>query len=75
MPGYRAKMGFGLHVGWAVEGAIGYVGLLFAFYCIRPVFHVSVCLDRSPKKIDATYISPHVNMSEFLEGETKTYGT
>ena len=23
MPGYEVKMGFGLHLGWAIEGAIG----------------------------------------------------
>lgn len=23
MPGYRVKMGFGLHIGWGIEGAIG----------------------------------------------------
>ncbi len=23
MPGYKISMGFGLHVGWAIEGAIG----------------------------------------------------
>jgi class 3 adenylate cyclase len=51
MPGYTVKMGFGLHLGWAVEGALG-----------------------SFRKIDATYISPHVNMSEFLESSSKTYG-
>jgi len=51
MPGYKVKMGFGLHYGWAIEGAIG-----------------------SNKKIDASYISPHVNMSEFLESSTKEYG-
>ena len=28
----------------------------------------------SKKKIDATYISPHVNFSEFLESSTKDYG-
>lgn len=28
----------------------------------------------SEKKIDATYISPHVNWSEFLESSTKDYG-
>jgi len=44
-------MGLGLHVGWAVEGAIG-----------------------SEKKIDASYISPHVNMAEYLESSTKKYG-
>ena len=38
---YRVRLGCGLHVGWAVEGALG-----------------------SHRKIDATYLSPHVNMSE-----------
>jgi hypothetical protein len=23
MPGFAVQMGFGLHVGWAIEGAIG----------------------------------------------------
>lgn len=50
MPSYRCAMGMGLHVGEAVEGAIG-----------------------TPQKIDATYISLHVNNSEFLESSTKTY--
>jgi len=51
MPGYKCRIGCGLHFGWAIEGAIG-----------------------SNKKIDASYISPHVNMSETLEGLTKEYG-
>jgi class 3 adenylate cyclase len=51
MPGYKCRIGCGLHFGWAIEGAIG-----------------------SSKKIDASYISPHVNMSETLEGATKDYG-
>ena len=51
LPGYQVKMGFGLHVGWAIEGAIG-----------------------SSYKIDASYLSPHVNMSSRLEGTTKAYG-
>lgn len=52
MPGYKCRIGCGLHFGWAIEGAIG-----------------------SSKKIDASYISPHVNMTESLEGATKEYGT
>mmetsp|Transcript_25011 Transcript_25011/g.54525 ORF Transcript_25011/g.54525 Transcript_25011/m.54525 type:complete len:934 (+) Transcript_25011:232-3033(+) len=51
MPRYKCRIGCGLHVGWAVEGAIG-----------------------TDKKIDASYISPHVNWSEFLEASTKEYG-
>lgn len=45
------KMGFGLHVGWSIEGPIG-----------------------SEYKVDASYLSPSVNMSARLEGGTKEYG-
>jgi class 3 adenylate cyclase len=44
-------MGFGLHAGWAIEGAVG-----------------------SLQKVDATYLSPHVNMSARLESASKQYG-
>lgn len=52
MPGYSVRMGFGLHVGWAIEGAIG-----------------------SEYKIDASYLSPNVNMAARLEAATKQFGT
>jgi class 3 adenylate cyclase len=51
MPNYEVKMGFGLHLGWAIEGAIG-----------------------SQFKIDASYLSPNVNVASALEGSTKIYG-
>ena len=51
MPGYEVKMGFGLHLGWSIEGAIG-----------------------SQFKIDASYLSPNVNVASSLEGLTKMYG-
>jgi len=41
-------MGFGLHCGWGIEGAIG-----------------------SDFKIDASYLSPNVNMASRLEAATK----
>jgi class 3 adenylate cyclase len=44
-------MGFGLHIGWAIEGAIG-----------------------SEYKIDASYLSPNVNMASRLEAATKQFG-
>mmetsp|Transcript_8346 Transcript_8346/g.7389 ORF Transcript_8346/g.7389 Transcript_8346/m.7389 type:complete len:87 (+) Transcript_8346:254-514(+) len=44
-------MGFGLHTGWCIEGAIG-----------------------SSFKIDATYLSHHVNHASTLEENTKMYG-
>jgi class 3 adenylate cyclase len=50
MPGFSIKMGFGLHVGWAIEGAIG-----------------------SHFKIDASYLSPHVNTAARLEAATKQF--
>jgi class 3 adenylate cyclase len=48
LPGYSVKLGYGLHVGWAIEGAIG-----------------------SHFKIDASYLSPNVNIASRLEGSTK----
>jgi class 3 adenylate cyclase len=51
LPNYRVRMGFGLHSGWAIEGAIG-----------------------SEFKIDASYLSPNVNMASKLEAVTKSYG-
>jgi hypothetical protein len=48
MPNYCVKLGFGLHIGWAIEGAIG-----------------------SDFKIDASYLSPNVNMASTLEAATK----
>lgn len=48
----QVRLGFGLHVGWAIEGAIG-----------------------SEYKIDASYLSPNVNMASRLEAATKQFGT
>lgn len=44
---FEVHMGFGLHLGWAIEGAIG-----------------------SRFKIDASYLSPNVNMAARLEAAT-----
>jgi len=51
LPNYWVSMGFGLHVGWAIEGAIG-----------------------SEYKIDASYLSPNVNMTSRLEAATRQFG-
>ena len=48
---YKVNMGFGLHIGWGIEGAIG-----------------------SKFKIDASYLSPNVNMSARLEAATRQFG-
>jgi hypothetical protein len=44
---FQVHLGFGLHLGWAIEGAIG-----------------------SKYKIDASYLSPNVNMAARLEAAT-----
>jgi class 3 adenylate cyclase len=44
LPNFAVRMGFGLHQGWAIEGAIG------SFF-----------------KIDASYLSPNVNMASRIE--------
>lgn len=51
MPKFRVEMGFGLHCGWAIEGAIG-----------------------SEFKIDASYLSPNVNVAQRLEAATVHFG-
>ncbi len=48
---FKVSMGFGLHAGWAIEGAVG-----------------------SMYKVDATYLSPHVNMAARLETSSRQYG-
>jgi hypothetical protein len=48
---FQVHMGFGMHIGWAIEGAIG-----------------------SKYKIDASYLSPNVNMSARLEAATHQFG-
>lgn len=51
MPGYYVKMSFGLHIGWAIEGAIG-----------------------SSYKIDASYLSPNVNLASRVQYACKQFG-
>eukprot|EP00829_Urostomides_striatus_P014450 TRINITY_DN4284_c0_g1_i2.p3 TRINITY_DN4284_c0_g1~~TRINITY_DN4284_c0_g1_i2.p3 ORF type:complete len:129 (-),score=32.29 TRINITY_DN4284_c0_g1_i2:10-396(-) len=51
IPNFAVRMGFGLHVGWGIEGAIG-----------------------SMHKIDASYLSPNVNIAARLESCTRQYG-
>lgn len=50
IPMFKVEMGFGLHIGWGIEGAVG-----------------------SNFKIDATYLSPHVNLASALKDATKKY--
>jgi len=47
---YSVELIFGLHAGWAVEGAVG-----------------------STYKVDATYLSPHVNMASRMMSACKQY--
>ena len=47
---FQLRMGFGLHSGWAIEGAVG-----------------------SIQKVDATYLSPHVNMTARMEAACRQF--
>jgi hypothetical protein len=47
---FRVSMGYGLHCGWAIEGAIG-----------------------SDFKIDASYLSPNVNVAALLDAATSDF--
>ena len=49
-PDFTIRMGYGMHVGWCIEGAIG-----------------------SLQKIDCTYLSPHVELSDRLEAGSKIF--
>ena len=48
---FLLRMGFGMHAGWAIEGAVG-----------------------SLQKVDATYLSPHVNMAARMEAASRQFG-
>lgn len=50
IPDFQVSMGCGLHLGWAIEGAIG-----------------------SKYKIDASYLSPHVNTCARLMAASRQY--
>ena len=51
MPNFKISMGFGLHLGYGIEGPVG-----------------------SVFKLDASYLSPNVNIAARLETATKQFG-
>ena len=51
IPNFKVNMGFGLHLGYGIEGAVG-----------------------STYKIDASYLSPNVNIAARLETATRQFG-
>lgn len=73
--GCRVHMGFGLHAGWAIEGALA----LPCQCCLLRCAHVGHLLSPagaigSMHKVDASYLSPNVNMAARLEAATRQYG-
>jgi hypothetical protein len=75
---WRVRLGFGLHCGWAIEGAIG---TRHKARAVREcVLCLHVCADGCfvPMavlcpwlQVDPSYLSPHVNLAARLEGATK----
>ncbi|OQR96205.1 hypothetical protein ACHHYP_16555 [Achlya hypogyna] len=60
---FQVKMGYGLHVGWAIDGAHRWWKGTDA--CVGAI--------GSKYKIDASYLSSDVNMASTLESTTKLY--
>jgi class 3 adenylate cyclase len=60
LPKYSVKMGFGLHFGWGIE--------------VRD-YLISEGAIGSSFKIDASYLSPNVNLASRLEAATKQFGS
>ena len=57
---YDVSLGFGLHVGWGIE-------VYYILFMLKGAIG-------SNFKIDASYLSPNVNMSSRLEAATKYFG-
>ena len=68
-------MGFGMHYGWAIEGATGSSHKVI-LRCIVVIILFCDFLKFSSDlgQIDASYLSPHVNMASRLESATKQFG-
>ena len=62
MPKYSVKMGFGLHYGWAIEVDDD------KYFNFRISYQGAI---GSSYKIDASYLSPNVNLASRLEAATK----
>lgn len=69
MKGYRVKMGFGLHFGWAIEVTTASFNHFSQTHMILMLFKKGAI--GSDFKIDASYLSPNVNMASRLEAATK----
>lgn len=61
-------MGFGLHVGWAIEVSASEWSSMDERLFVQGAIG-------SGFKIDASYLSPNVNMASRLEAATKQFGT
>jgi class 3 adenylate cyclase len=73
--GFKVRMGFGLHHGWAIEG-LSAAPLCPVITC-RGKWLISLLSPGaigSQFKVDASYLSPNVNISARLEAATKQYG-
>ena len=78
-PNYKLALGFGLHHGWAIEGSLGSNHKVSGVGCWNRLTCGS-CRERlchylfACAQVDASYLSPHVTLSDTLEAATKQYG-
>ena len=70
MPNYKVKLGYGLHFGWAIEVCKNKIKDK-----IKKLYLFLKGAIGSSFKIDASYLSPNVNIASRLEAATKQYGT
>ncbi len=73
-------MGFGLHVGWAIEGAVGSMKKVTAEKHYHSITCHASCMPllntqeiHHHSQVDTTYLSPHVNMSARMMTASRQY--
>lgn len=71
LPNFKVKMGFGLHLGWAIEGAIGSNIKIDTSY-LSPNVNISSRLEAATKKYNVPLLMSH-QIFQNLSQKTKNY--
>jgi len=71
MPGYKVKMGYGLHIGWGIEGAIGSLFKIDASYLSMNVNMAGKLEEMS--KLYGVPLLISSNLHHFFSQDLKSY--
>lgn len=71
LPNLKVKMGFGLHMGWAIEGAIG-SGIKIDTSYLSPNVNIASRLEAASKKYSVPLLMSH-HLHEVLSQKTKNF--